>query len=109
MIVTDEHVSTALAYLAAFPNPLARAARLSLAAENEAKRAFARAFLNAQGSVEQRKAVATLDAEYVAAQERYEEAEEDHIAQKEQSRWADKVIDLYRTENANARAAERIR
>lgn len=109
MIVTEEHVQTALEYLSAEPNPLARAARLSLAAENEAKRAFARAFVAAIGTNDLRKQLATLDSEYIAAQDRQEQAEEEHVAQREQSKWADKVIDLYRTENANARAADRIR
>ena len=109
MIVTEHHVSAALSYLADTPHPLAVARKAVTDAENKSKRSFARAFLSAEGSVDARKAAAEIDDDHIAAKNAEADALfalEDHKAQ---TRNAQTVIDVWRTENANARAAESVR
>lgn len=109
MIVSDRNVSDALAYLADNPHPVARALKAKTDAENASKRAYAEAFIAAEGSVEARRAKAELDPEYVIAKEAESKAILELETHKSRIRAADMLLEIWRTENANARAAERIR
>lgn len=109
MIVRDEDVEVALAYLNERPHPLSRALLAATTAENRCKRAFALAFMAATGSVEQRKATAELDADYVAAKVMEADAIEQLQDLKERKNGAEFIIECWRTEQSNIRAAERIR
>jgi molybdopterin biosynthesis enzyme len=109
MIVTEHHVSAALSYLADSPHPLAVARKAVTDAENESKRSFARAFLSAEGSVDARKAAAEIDDDHIAAKDAEADAIftlEDHKAQ---TKSAETVIEIWRTESANTRACESVR
>lgn len=109
MIVTDNNIHDALEYLAIDPHPLALARKDLTDAESRAKRAFAEAFLNAVGSVEERKQKAELDKRYIAAKD--EEAKEVLAVERHRRRLAaaEMLIEVWRSENANARASEKVR
>ena len=109
MIVTDDMVERALTYLNEQPHPLARARKDVLVAENKARQIFARALLMADGPVDSRKATAETTPDYIKAKAAEVEATlmlEDH---RQRVRGAEFVIECWRTENANIRAAERVR
>lgn len=109
MIVSERNVSDALAYLADDPHPLALARKHITDAENKSKLAYAKAYLDAQGSVDARKATAELDGEYVIARAEESEAILDLERHKARTKAAEMLIEVWRTENANIRAAERVR
>jgi hypothetical protein len=109
MIVSDDDVSAALQYLSIDPHPKALAIKDLMVAENARKAAYAEALLKADGSVDARKAEAELDQTHQKALRT--EAEETMEVERHKARViaADRLLEIYRTENANARAAERIR
>lgn len=109
MIVSDKNVSDALAYLADDPHPLALARKDVTDAENKAKQAYARAFLDADGSVDARKAQAELAPEYVEAKRDEADAILDLERHKSRAKAAEMLLEIWRSENANARAAEKVR
>jgi L-rhamnose isomerase len=109
MIVSDDDVSAALEYLSIDPHPRGLAIKDLMVAENARKAAFAEAFLKAKGPVEARKAEAEKDPSHQKAL--LMEAEETGVLEshKDRVRAAERLLEIYRTENANVRAAERIR
>lgn len=109
MIVTEKNVSTALAYLSDDPHPLARARFELTNAENKNRETFARLYLAAGGSVEARKAAAEIAPDYVATKETEAKAQFEFERHRSRVKAAEAIIDTWRTENANARAAEKIR
>lgn len=109
MIVSDKNVSDALTYLADYPHPVAVARKALTDAENAAKRSFAQAFLSAEGAVEARRAKAETSDEYQEAKAIESAAVLDLETHKARCRAAEMLIEIWRSENANARAAERVR
>jgi len=109
MIVTDDNIHTALAYLAIDPHPVALARKDVTDAENHSKEVFARAFLAAGGAVDTRKATATASKECVAATADESQAIFELERHKARSKAAEMLISVWQSENANARAAERVR
>lgn len=109
MIVTEKNVSDALAYLAIDPHPLAEAQWAMNNAENKSKEVYARCFLDADGSVEARKASAEIAPEHIAAKAAEAEAIKQLTRCRSRVKAAENLIEVWRSENANARAAERIR
>ena len=109
MIVTDKNISTALEYLAIDPHPVALARKETVDAENRCKELFARAYLGGDGSIDARKATAEIDGEYVKAKEVEAQAILNLERARARSRAAEMLIEVWRSENANARAAERVR
>lgn len=109
MIVSESNVHDALKYLAIDPHPIS-AARFNLTtAENDAKRIYAEALLESDGSADIRKSRAEVNEEYRAAREREANALRDLERHRARIRAAEMMLEIWRTENANARAAERIR
>ena len=106
-IVSEKNVSDALAYLAIDPHPIALARKDMTDAENAAKQAWAEAFLAANGSVEAKKA----EAEIATTEHRAEESEAVLALERHKARVkaAEMLIEVWRSENANIRAAERVR
>ena len=109
MIVSDDNVSTALKYLAQDPHPIALARKDVLDCENACKAMFAKLFLEATGSVKERECY--VEDAKVYQQLKAEEAEaifelERHKAR---ARAADMLIETWRSEQANARIAEKVR
>lgn len=109
MIVSEKNISDALAYLAIDPHPYALAKKYVVDAENKRKQAYASAFVDADGSVEARKAAAELDGDYHVALAEESEAILDIERHRSRSRAAEMLIEVWRSENANVRAAERVR
>ena len=109
MIVSENNIQTALEYLAIDPHPVALAHKYVTDAENKRKETMARIFLEAEGSVEARKATAEADTECVAAKAEEADAILELERHRARSRAAEMLIEVWRSENANARAAERIR
>ena len=109
MIVSDKNVSDALAYLAIDPHPVALARKDTTDAENKCKELFARSYLAADGSIDARKATSEINEEYIAAKAEESQAILDLERHRARARAADMLLEIWRTENANARAAERIR
>ncbi len=110
MIVSDDNVHDALKYLAIDPHPIALARKDLTDAENEAKAAFARAFLASMGtSADARRMAAEVSDEYTAAKEAEAEAVLEFERHKARMKAAEMLIEVWRSENANARAAEKVR
>ena len=107
MIVSDDDVSAVLAYLSIGGAATAEAAYL--AAERARKRREAEVYLSVKGAVEERKARVWMDNEFGEKQAEADEAKAELTKAKAMERHADKVCDIWRTENANVRAAEKIR
>lgn len=108
-IVSDKNVQDALIYLADNPHPIAVARKVLTDAENAAKKAFAHAFLEADGAEGKRKAEAEIDPDYQAKKAREAEAQLDLETHRARCKAAEMIIEIWRSENANARAAERVR
>lgn len=109
MIVSDKNVQDALIYLADNPHPIAVARKAVTDAENAAKRTYAEAFLAAEGAVEARRAKAEVSDEYQEAKALESAAILDLETHKSRCKAAEMIIEIWRSENANARAAERVR
>lgn len=109
MIVSERNVSDALAYLADDPHPLAKARHDLTLAENKAKETFARLFLKESGSVDARKAAAEIAADYRDAKADEAEAVLEFERHRSRVKAAEMLLEIWRTENANIRAAERVR
>ena len=109
MIVTDDMVQTALDYLNDDPPPIALARHAVTVTENKSKEIYARAFLGAFGSVDARKASAEIDPEYITAKLEEAAAILDLETHRAKSRGAEMLIEAWRSEQANVRAAERMR
>lgn len=109
MIVTEDQVSAALNYLgdAALAGEIRYRTTM---AENKVKETWARLFLSwNSGPVAEREAKATAHPEYQEAQAVLAANLRDLERHKSKSRSAEMLLEVWRTENANARAAERIR
>lgn len=108
-IVSDNNVSAALTYLADEPHPVAIARKAVTDAENEAKFHYARAYLAAKGTIDERKAQAEQDPDYTSTKAKESDAILDLERHKSRVKAAEMLIEVWRSENANARAAERVR
>jgi hypothetical protein len=108
-IVSDRNVSDALAYLAGYPHPVALARKDLTDAENESERIWAVVYGEKEGSIRDKEAAADRDERVVAAKKEIAVAQCEYEAHRARIRAADMLLEIYRTENANARAAERIR
>lgn len=109
MIVTEQNVSDALAYLADDPHPVAHARKLVTDSENKSKAIFARVFMSGVGPVANREAQAEGDPDYISAKAEEADAVFELERHRARVRAAEMLIEVWRSENANARAAERIR
>lgn len=109
MIVSEKNISDALHYLASDPHPLAEARFNLTTAENETKKTYSRLFLQAEGSIDAREATAICSMEHVAAKSAEADAVLEYERHKARVKAAEMLLEIWRTENANARAAERIR
>lgn len=110
MIVSDDNVHDALAYLAIDPHPIALAQKELTDAENEKDRLYAEAYAEAnQGSVRDREMACERRSEVVEAGKRNAVAISELARHRARVKAAEMLIEVWRSENANARAAERVR
>lgn len=109
MIVADDTVSKALQYLSDDPHPIAAARHAMTVAENSSKERYAEAMLAADGAVEIRKAKAETDTHYQGSRANEAEAIREFERHRARVKAAEMIIEVWRSENANIRAAERVR
>lgn len=109
MAVSDHNVTDALTYLASDPHPLAVAKFRLTMAENKSRETFAQQFLTSSGSVKERESWAETSVEYSAAKQAEADCVMELERHKSRTKAADMLLEVWRTENANARAAERVR
>jgi hypothetical protein len=107
MIVSEKNVSDALTFFALGGEADEEAA--FLAAEQQRERVYAELFLDASGTQEARKAWVTSRPEYQAALDDEREAKVALTRAKRRGVGAEKLIDVFRTENASARKADNFR
>jgi DNA topoisomerase VI subunit B len=108
-MVSERNIEDALTYLAQDPHPLA-VARFNLTkAENEAKQIYADCFLASnQSTVDAKKASAETNERFVSAKLKEAECVLELERHKARTKAAEMLIEIYRTESANARNAEKI-
>lgn len=109
MIVSDDTVTKALAYLADYPHPIAIARKDLTDAENEKDRIYAEVYAQQTGSIRDRDMACEREPEVIEARKRIAAALLDVERHKARTNAAGMVIEVWRSENANARAAERVR
>jgi hypothetical protein len=109
MTVSDKNVSDALTYLAADPHPIAEAKFRLTMAENLAKETYAHSFLKAEGTVKERECVAETSESYIKRKRDECDCVLEFERHRSRVKAADMLLEVWRTENANARAAERVR
>lgn len=110
MAVSEKNVSDALIYLADDPHPLAVAQFELAKAEAKTKEAYAKAFLGSNATtVDAKKASAEIHPDHVAAKSAEADAILECERHKRRVKAAESLLEIWRTENANARAAERVR
>jgi hypothetical protein len=110
MSVSDDNVTAALTYLAADPHPLAVAKYNLTVAENKARESFAKLFLASDEKTnDAKKASVECDPIYASYKNTEAECVLELERHKSRTKAADMLLEVWRTENANARAAERVR
>lgn len=109
MIVSEDTVHKALQYLAEDPHPIALAQKDVADAENERDRIYAEVYGEQEGPVKDKEAACDRDRRVSEARARLGKAGFDLARHKARVRAAEMIIEVWRSENANIRAAERIR
>ena len=108
-IVSEKNVSTALHYLAEDPHPIALARKDLTDAENSYEELRAEVYLQQSGTIAERQAATLIDVRLLRAKEAVTNAAFQVERHKARLKAAEMLIEIFRTENANARAAERVR
>jgi len=108
-IVSDKNVQDALIYLADDPHPIAIARKELTDAENEKERIYAEVYSEKTGSVRDKETASDGDPRIVRAREAVRDAQFGLERHKARIRAAEMILEIWRSENANARAAERVR
>lgn len=110
MVVSEKNISDALTYLADDPHPIARARYELTLAENSARETYARLFLQSDGpNVKTRECQTESHKDYALAKSNEADAVLDYERHRSRVKAAEMLLEIWRTENANARAAERVR
>jgi hypothetical protein len=108
-IVSDNNVSEALKYLAEFPHPFAVARKDLCDAENEFKRIWAETYDKQTGPIKDKECATDRDPRVVAARASVSKATFDLETHRARAKAGEMIISVWQSENANARAAERVR
>lgn len=108
-IVSDNNVSEALKYLAEFPHPFAIAKKDLTDAENELKRTWAVVYGEQAGPIKDKECATDRDQRVVTARRGVSKATLDLETHRARTKAGEMILEIWRTENANARAAERVR
>ena len=109
-MITDDQMDAAVAYVTD-DEIIAEATYKLAVAENTTARTYADLliFYHGVGGVEARKAHVTIHPDYQDALSREAEAKRDLVRVKARINSAEKIIEIWRTINANTRNAERVR
>lgn len=109
MIVNDDTVSKALQYLAIDPHPIALAKKDMVDAENEREAWFAARFRLEQGSIRERECAVEASEVFAKLKSKESDAAMEFERHRARVRSAEMIIEVWRSEQANVRAAERVR
>jgi hypothetical protein len=110
MIVSEKNVSDALTYLADDPHPVALARKDMTDCENHSDEVYSRLFLASGGaSVAAKEAEVRSSGEYQSVKQEEAKAECELERHKARVKAAVMLIEVWRSENANIRAAEQVR
>jgi hypothetical protein len=109
MIVSENNVETALRYLSEDPHPIAKARYDLTKAENAREELHARLYLAGEGTVAEREAQVEVASEYQKAKAAEAKAAMELERHKARVRAAEMLIEVWRSEGANVRAAEKVR
>ena len=109
MIVNDDTVSKALHYLATDPHPIALARKDVTDAENALEFYEADHYLEAEGTLKERESQVITSEGYATLRAALSEATLELERHKARMRAAEMLIEVWRSEQANVRAAERVR
>ena len=109
MIVSEDTVHKALQYLADDPHPIALARKDLTDAENRYEQIRAAVYLEQAGTVDERKSSCEIDGRVGDAKAAVAEAALALDRHRARVRAAEMLIEVWRSENANIRAAERVR
>lgn len=107
--ITDDTVSAALDYLSLDPHPVAVARKDLTDCENKRKYTYALLFGKTSGTVRERECAVEADGQYTLVCDYERDAILEVERHKAKVRAAEMLIEVWRTANANARAAERVR
>lgn len=103
MIVSDDTIQAAFDYRMQRPHPIG-ITRLDLEnAKSRAKEAYSRAYLSADGTVEERKCIAEVDREHVAAKDILAKAQADYEAERERVDRCEWLKSIWQSERTNQR------
>lgn len=108
-LISQQVVDAAFDWLLKSSDEIAAARGNKIRKEYKSKKVFSRLYLNAEGSVETRKAFATCHPEYESAMEDVAIAEEVWSRLDDQRNRASLCLDAWRTEQASRRIIDRIR
>jgi hypothetical protein len=108
-IVSDDNVSTALRYLAEHPHPASLAHKDLLDAEVNTKTVEGELYLLAEGTVDERWSQVRTHPRWLLAKGTENKASGELEAHKRREKAAHFLLEVWRTENANARVAEKVR
>lgn len=108
-IVSDKNVSDALTYMCDDPHPIALAQKDLTDAENELKRVYASVYLEQSGPVRDKEMACEVDPRVGRARAAVADAEHAFNRHRERRGGAVWLCEVWRSENANIRAAERVR
>jgi hypothetical protein len=107
MIVDEDHVASALAYLR--DDEVVAQVYLTLTrCENEVDRIHSRLYLGSKGTVDERKAQVLINPEHIAASDRLATAISDVKRHQANVNSSQQVISVWQTQNANMRHMERV-
>lgn len=109
MIVSDDTVSKALAYLAEDPHPLAEAQAGLMLAEKRRDELFAQLYLDTEGTAKERESRVMIHPAFKNCRDEEISANREVSRHRQRTKAADKILDIYQTQSANVRKAERIR
>lgn len=109
-MISEKNVSDALIYLSDDPHPLAIARFNLTVAENKSRETFARLFMASNEKTnDAKKAGVECNSEYVDAKKAEADAVLEMERHRSRTKAADVLIECWRTEQSNIRAAERVR
>ena len=109
MAVSEKNVSDALIYLSCDPHPIAVAKFNLTVAENRTRETFANIYLGKTGTIDTRKALVESDPVYMEMKQQEAECVMEFERHRSRVKAAEMLLEVWRSENANIRAAERIR
>jgi hypothetical protein len=102
-LISEDRLTQALKYLAITDEPCAKAKALLTGLEEQSKTVFAIAYLNAAGTVEERKSRAYVSETYKEHLKKIEDATYDFELMRNKRNTESTIVECWRSMNANRR------